>query len=315
MSSPPDYARLIDAETWAFIRETERWYPPDAAGYPIARQREVYDAMSRAFDVPRPAGVGVTDGQVAGVPCRHYAPPGRGGAATVVYLHGGGYVVGGLDSHDGVCAEICAETALAVVSADYRLSPEHLHPAAFGDACAVIRAVAGGGPVVLAGDSAGANLCAAAAQALRPERLPILGQVLIYPGLGGDDGTGSYVTHGKAPMLTRDDLAFYAGIRFAGGVVPAGPDPTARPLDETDYTGMPPTLCIAAECDPLADDGTVYAARIVAAGGRAAALTEAGLVHGWLRARHTVGRARESFARIIAAIAALSRGDWPAVRP
>jgi acetyl esterase len=300
----PDYQTLIDAPTWAFIEKTNASYPPDTATLSIADQRAIYDRMCRAFDTPYPEGVTSHDQPLAGVPCRIY--PGK--QPTVLYLHGGGFVVGGLHSHDGVCADIRGATGLTVVSADYRLSPEHLHPAAFDDACAVARHLAAQGLLILVGDSAGANLAAATCHALR--RHPqIKGQVLIYPGLGGDHNRGSYLTHAHAPMLTRDDVLFYKGIRHAG---PAPEDdPSVSPLKDTDFTGLPPTLAIAAECDPLADDAPVYTARIKAAGGRAHAITEPGLVHGYLRARHLVPRAMESFARITAAIAAFAEDRWP----
>ena len=295
----PDYQSLIDAQTWAFIRATDATYPPDTATLTIADQRAIYDRMCRSFFRGYPQGVTAEDLPVGGVPCRRY--PGAG--PTVIYLHGGGYVVGGLHSHDDVCAEIRGVTELTVISVDYRLSPEHQHPAAFDDACAVIRATPG--PLVLAGDSAGGNLAAAAAHALRDPR--ILGQVLIYPGLGGDRSMGSYVTHANAPMLTAADIDFYAGIRH-GGTAPQRGDPTVSPLQDTDFSGLPMTLAIGAECDPLHDDAPDYAAAIRAAGGRAHAVTATGLVHGYLRARATVPRAAESFALITATIAAFGRG-------
>lgn len=301
----PDYQTLIDAPTWAFIERTNASYPPDTATLSIADQRAIYDRMCAAFDTPYPSGVTSHDQPIAGVPCRIYP----GAQPTVLYLHGGGYVVGGLHSHDGVCADIRGATGLTVVSADYRLSPEHLHPAAFDDACAVARALAAKGPLILVGDSAGANLAAATCHALRKESLPIRGQVLIYPGLGGDLDQGSYLTHANAPMLTRDDVLFYKDIRHAGPA-PAG-DPTVSPLQDTDFTGLPPTLAIAAECDPLADDAQAYATKIAEAGGRAQWVVERGLVHGYLRARHSVPRAAESFARITSAVTALAEGRWP----
>src|SRR3989338_3742320 len=158
----PDYQTLIDAETWAFIARTDACYPPDTASMGIADQRRIYDGMCRLFHQGYPAGIGAQDSLIAGVPCRSYA--GEGLAKTgpkVLYLHGGGFVVGGLDSHDDVCAEICAETGLTVVAADYRLSPEHDHPAAFDDAMAVACSL--GEPILLVGDSAGGNLAAAVA--------------------------------------------------------------------------------------------------------------------------------------------------------
>lgn len=297
----PDYQTLIDAPTWAFIERTNMFYPPDTATLSIADQRAIYDRMCAAFDTPYPPGVTAQDGAIAGVPCRVYP----GARPTVLYLHGGGYVVGGLHSHDGVCADIRAATGLTVVSADYRLSPEHRHPAAFDDACAVARALAAEGPLILVGDSAGGNLAAATCHALRPLRLPILGQVLIYPGLGGDVDRGSYLTHAEAPMLTRDDVLFYKAIRHDGS--PPEDDAAVHPLRDTDFSGLPPTLAIAAECDPLADDARAYAEKVSSAGGRAEWIVEAGLVHGYLRARNSVPRARDSFDRITATITSFAQ--------
>jgi acetyl esterase len=302
----PDYQSLIDAETWAFIRQTADYYPPDAIDMTIARQREVYDRMCRAFHRGYPPGVQTTDRSFAGVSARVY----DSGAATVtvVYFHGGGFVVGGLHSHDDVCAEICAQTGLRVVAADYRLAPEHRHPAHFDDCRAVTRAVADhyGPALVLVGDSAGGALAASVCHAVRGEGLGIRGQVLIYPGLGGDRDRGSYLTHAQAPMLTRDDVLFYEQIRYDGPVPEA--DPTAMALRDRDFTGLPPTLVISAECDPLADDGRDYRDRILAAGGQAEWVLEPGLVHGYLRARCTVRRAADSFARVTAAIRRFADG-------
>lgn len=307
---PADYSRLIDAETRGFIRETEAHYPPDEVTLDMEGQRRFYDAMCRAFYRGRPAGLAVEDRDMGGVPCRIYMPATP--RATVVYFHGGGFVVGGLDSHDDVCAEIAADCGVRVVSVDYRLAPEHRHPAQFDDAFAATGAVAAAFPaaLILAGDSAGGNLAAAAAHAARATGPAIAGQVLIYPDLGGDQNRGSYVTHAEAPMLTKADIDFYAHVRFPEGYDADG-DVTARPLHDRDFSGLPPTVAIGAECDPLCDDAAVYAARIRAAGGAAIAWVEPGLVHGYLRARVTVSRARNSFARITSAISALAEGRLP----
>ncbi len=302
----PDYDALLDDGIKAFIRETARHYPPDAASLDIAGQRAVYDRMAAAFRAPRPSGVRVEDRPIGGVPARLYES-GQGGGA-VLYLHGGGFVVGGLESHDDVCAEICAGTGLRVVSADYRLAPEHPHPAAYEDALAAARAAfaAFGAPLILAGDSAGAALAASVAHALRGSDVRVAGQVLIYPGLGGDADRGSYIEHAAAPMLTRADVLFYGRIRFAGA--PPERDPTAAALHDEDFSGLPPTLIFGAECDPLADDGREYRDRILAAGGKAEWRLDRGLVHGWLRARHMSPIAGAAFARIVAGIGRLAAG-------
>ena len=299
-----DYQTLIDAPTWAFIDKTNACYPEDTATRPIVEQRQIYDAMCGVFARGYPAGVTSQDHAIGAVPCRRYP----GAAPTVVYLHGGGFVVGGLESHDDICAEIRARTGLGVVSVDYRLSPDHRHPAAFDDAVTVAQTlISQGDTIILVGDSAGGNLAAAVSHRLRASPA-LLGQVLIYPGLGGDQDRGSYLAHANAPLQTRDDVLFYAAIRFEGPI-PVG-DATAAPLQDTDFTGLPPTLAISAECDPIADDAHEYAAKINAAGGRAVWVQEPGLPHAYLRARSSVPRAAQSFDRIIAAISAMAKREW-----
>lgn len=294
-----DYSALIDAETWAFIRATEAFGTADPA---MAAQRAAYDAMARHFHNGRPAGVDVRDGALAGVGVRHYAPDGAGAGVCVLYLHGGGFCLGGLESHDDICAELAAGAGVRLVSADYRLAPEHPHPAAFDDTMAVARALLGqGARLILAGDSAGACLAAAAALALRGQA-GLAGLVLIYPGLARHHDSGSALAHAEAPLLSRADLAAYARVRFAGAM-PAPPDATAFPIEAADLAGLPRVDAFAAECDPLADDAGAFVARARADGVPAEVTVEQGLVHGHLRARHGGTRARAAFGRIAAALA------------
>ncbi|AVO39372.1 alpha/beta hydrolase [Pukyongiella litopenaei] len=304
-----DYDQLIDAETWDFIRATGAYYPDDTVAFPIADQRRVYDEMCRAFHQGYPDGVTAGDRDAGSVPVRVYSAgdPTR----TVVYFHGGGFLVGGLDSHDDICAEICAMTGFRVVSVDYRLCPEHRHPAQFEDAWMAAQWAAEeyGVPMVLAGDSAGGNLAAAVSHHARGRLGSVLGQVLIYPGLGGPMQGGSYADHANAPLLTVADLKFYRAMRYHGDE-PRG-DPTYAPLQDIDFSGLPPTVIVTADCDPLRDDGRSYRDRIIAAGGKAQWINEVGLVHGYLRARTTVARAHASFERIEIAIEALGQGIWP----
>ncbi|MER8483065.1 alpha/beta hydrolase [Mesorhizobium sp. M1322] len=307
------YATLLEPALWIYIDRVNAWYPPEM-DLPVDKQRAVYDAMCRAFHPGYPAGVEASDGTVAAgghaIPIRRYQLAGKAPQATVVYYHGGGFVLGGLDSHDDICAEICAGTGFAVLSADYRLAPEHLHPAAFDDALAVFEWAAAktGLPVVLCGESAGGNLAAAVAHAARRHPRPAIGQVLIYPELGGDESAGSYVEHAAAPLLTLSDIEFYRQVR--SGKAQSPDDPTFLPLRDTDFSGLPPTVIVSAQCDPLSSDGEAYRDRILAAGGRAWWYEEQRLVHSFLRARKTVPRAGEAFTRIVAAIATLGKGDW-----
>ena len=308
-----DYRTLIDAETWAFIDHTNSYYPPDTIDYTIDQQRAVYDRMCREFFAGYPDGVKaettVIEADGRAIPIRIYRVS-ENPAAVVLYFHGGGFVVGGLESHDDVCAELCARTGYEVVSVDYRLAPEHIHPAQADDALAAFEWAAQtyAQPLVLCGDSAGGNLAAGLAQRTRGHRRAPVGQVLIYPGLGGGMDKPSYARHAEAPMLTLRDLVFYKDIRTGGADFSR--DPTYMPLAEPDLSGMTPTVVISAECDPLSSDGEAYRDRILAAGGKAHWREEAGLVHGYLRARHTVERARASFSRIVEAVRALGAGRW-----
>ncbi len=310
-AQPPeiDYSQMIDDETWAFINKSMAIYPPESVTWRIDKNRQVYDEMCRAFHFERPEGVSTCDQTVGPVPVRIYE---HGYAeATVVYFHGGGFILGGLESHDDVCGELCARTGYRVISVDYRLAPEHKHPAAFEDSYLATKWAANTfrRPLVLAGDSAGGNLAAAVAHAARGKVIGIIGQVLIYPGLGGDANTGSYLTHANAPMLTRDEILYYQDARFDG--VQPKDDPTATPLCDTDFSGLPPTVIVTAQCDPLSDDGGHYCDRLLAAGGQAVWLNEFGLVHGYLRARSSVSRAKASFERIVSAVSSLGNEEWP----
>ncbi len=117
---------ISDPQVLAFIRKTEDSYPAQANTADAAENRILYDAMCANFRAPRPEKVIVVDREIGGVACRIY---GLASPVCVLYLHGGGFVVGGLDSHDDVCAEIADATGLQTVSVDYRLAPEHLWPA------------------------------------------------------------------------------------------------------------------------------------------------------------------------------------------
>lgn len=311
----PDYRKLIDAEIWAFIDRTNSFYPVDAVDRTIEEQRRTYDEMCKAFHAGYPAGVSAQDTSIETsthkIPIRIYRSEEPSDDAVVLYTHGGGFILGGLESHDDVCAEICKGTGFEVVSVDYRLVPEFTHPAAYEDALAAFEwAVATyGRPVLLAGDSAGGNLAACVSHATRQAEHPPIGQVLIYPGLGGQLGRGSYLEHADAPLLSVRDMDYYREMRAGGLNVDT--DPTFAPLVDEEFARLPPTVVITAECDPLADDGQIYCERVSAAGGKARWFNEAGLVHGYLRARHSSERASQSFSRIVGAIRDLGRGEWP----
>ena len=310
--SEPDYRAILDAEIWAYIERSAQFYPPGAVALSVGEQRATYDAMCAVFHRGRPDTVRCWDEPWGGVPCRRYEA--GASAVTVIYYHGGGFVVGGLDSHDDICAEICDRTGYRVISVDYSLAPEVIFPGCFNDAWAAFAAIEGAypGPLVLAGDSAGGSLAAAVSHAARQGTAGrIAGQLLIYAALGGDGTTGASGVHANAPELTLADVKFYNRTR-AGGDPPFG-DPRFYPLQDSDFSGLPPSVMITAACDPVAIDSEAYRDVIRAAGGRAVWFNEAGLVHGCLRARGMSRRAAAFFDRVVAGVDALGRGALPEV--
>lgn len=297
---------ITDPDVLAFIDRTNAFYPPDAATLSIRDQRTHYDRMCADFRRQRPAGLGVEGGGLQGpgglIPIRRYWPK-NPGQARVVYFHGGGFVVGGLESHDDVCAEIADSCNLEVVAADYRLCPEHPHPAAYDDALSAVDHLADR-PLIVVGDSAGGNLAAAVALA-RPKQ--ISAQVLIYPGLGGEaKDLLSYTERANAPLLSTEDVQYYGRIR--AGVADVSDDATFSPLRAKSFRNLPPCFISAAEHDPLRDDGEDYVAELSNAGVAAELVVEPELPHGHLRARSMSARAAEAFARVCQAITGFERG-------
>ena len=216
----------------AFIEKSQAQYPSNATDQTIEEQRATYQKLCLDFNYGRPAGVVSNDVMIQHIAVRRYffdtaisdlqnknsASPTE--KRLIIYFHGGGFVLGNLDSHDDICAEICAGTGYEVVSVAYRLAPEHLHPAMFEDALLATKVLIARNdfPVILCGDSAGGNLAAAVAHALRPEPESIIGQLLIYPTLGPNTGKGSYERHAIAPILTSKILNFIMKVAAAGSL-------------------------------------------------------------------------------------------------
>jgi acetyl esterase len=286
------YPSVKDEGIRRFLAQGEKLYPADAVNFTMAQQREFYNKFCAHFDYPRPAGITIHDFKVGEIPCRTYAP--KSPTAKLLYLHGGGYVVGGIASHDSICAEIADQAQVEVTAVEYRLAPEHPFPAAFDDCWAVLNHL---DTCIVAGDSAGGNMTAALCLKSRDIDGPkIKAQILIYPGLGGDMTKGSYITQANAPGLTTKDVMFYRDT-YKGA-----PHKYAEPLRETNYSSLPPAFMVAACLDPLHDDCADFAAKLKAAGIEAEVRNEPLLIHAFLRARHMSEPAKQSFAAIIAAI-------------
>ena len=284
----------------AFHKRCEDFYPADAVDADIVQQRAWYDALCAAFDAPPPAGMVKRDGLVAGrIPVRRYRPARVTSETRLFYIHGGGFVVGSLESHDAICAEISEAAGAELVSVDYRLSPEHVWPAAFDDCWAVlVELLLESHPVVVIGDSAGGNLAAGLALKARDERLKgIAGQALVYPGLGGDLVSGSYVEMAEALGLSTADVAYYREVYKAPEAAVH-----AFPLRADNLAGLPPAFISGAYFDPLRDDARAYAAQLVLAGVPVEYREEKQMIHAWLRARFMSEGAKVGFAALCDAV-------------
>ncbi|AYG62758.1 alpha/beta hydrolase [Rhizobium jaguaris] len=288
--------RPTEAGILQFMEICDSFYPPDAVTASIEQQRQWYDALCSRFDRPLPEGMRTQDDAVMGrIPVRRYPPRTIRTSTCLLYLHGGGFVVGSLESHHAICAEIADHAGAELVSVDYRLAPEHRWPAQTDDCYGVLKSLlAEGKTVVLIGDSAGGNLAAGLAVRAKGEELSgIVGQILIYPALGGDLVSGSYEEMANAPGLTTADVGYYRSVLQA----PAG-DPVVEPLASSSFAGLPPAFITVAHFDPLRDDGRNYAARLAEAGVEVWFREEPQMVHAWLRARHMSDGARAGFRAI-----------------
>ena len=297
----------------AFIEE--RGIPPTHTLSPDEARR-VYRERRGALQ-PEPPAVGeVRELQAAGpigaIPLRLYRPLAALENAgeplpVLVYFHGGGWVIGDLDTHDTLCRELANAAGCAVVAVDYRMGPEHRFPAAVDDVLAATRWVreqAGAlrldpGRLAVGGDSAGGNLAAVVALAARDAGdLPIAFQLLIYPATDMRRGHPSHTTNGDGYVLTRDTLAYFHDHYIAD---PAHDlDWRASPLLHTDLAGLPPALVITAGYDPLRDEGLDYARALTEAGNRATCVCFERQIHGFI----TMGRVLDEANTAVALCAA-----------
>ena len=278
----------------AFVARTCSFAATDSG---LQAERSAYERMCQAFTPPTPAGVQWSDARWSGVDVRCYRPPTtettRAGP-WILYLHGGGWCVGSLESHRFICAELTQLCSVPVVAVDYRLAPEHPFPAALDDCLAVLQAVEQGlaAPALdpqrclVMGDSAGGNLAAALCLALRDRgAAQPLGQLLIYPGLGGAADLPSRQECADAPLLSREDIEVYQNAYVSPE---SRRHPYALPLCASDYRALAPAFVAVAQWDPLRDDGECYHRRLREAGVPSTLYPGLGLVHGCLRGRRTV---------------------------
>ncbi|SOX53481.1 alpha/beta hydrolase [Mycobacterium ahvazicum] len=233
------------------------------------------------------------DGSAGAIAIRIYWPPTDSGDAllpVVVYFHGGGFVIGDLDTHDGTAREHAVGADAIVVSVDYRLAPEHPYPAAVQDAWAATRWVAEHGAelgadtarLAVAGDSAGGNIAAAVAQRTRDEGGPSIAfQLLWYPSVMWDQSLPSFAENATAPILDTRAIAQFSRW-YAGDLDLSNPPVGMAPGRAKNLAGLPPAYIGVAGYDPLRDDGITYGKALAAAGVPAEVHNAETMVHGYL---------------------------------
>lgn len=263
----------------------------------------------RDMSLPGPAG---------DIGARHYRPACAGPAPLLVFFHGGGWVIGDLDTHDQLCRLVCRDADVHVLSIDYRLAPEHRAPAAVDDAYAAFRWAAEHaadlgaipGRVAVGGDSAGGNLAAVVSQLARDDGgpLPVL-QWLVYPRTDFTAQTRSLSLFAEGFLLTRHDIEFFHAQYLDGADV--GPDdPRVSPLLADTLAGLPPALITIAGFDPLRDEGERYATALSAAGNDVDLRCMGSLTHGFANLFPLGGGSATATAELVSALRAhLSRGQ------
>ncbi len=275
-----------------------------------------FSRNARAVLAPEPPEMGavrdIKIGEGGAIPARLYRPLGSAPNAALpalIYFHGGGWVIGDLDTHDVVCRQIANGSGGAVVSVDYRLAPEHKFPAAVEDAIAATAWIAAHGATLgidtarlaVGGDSAGGNLAAVVALDARDRNGPkLFQQTLIYPATESTMSHPSHERFAEGLLLTRPTMKWFLGHYLRGAEDLA--DWRVSPLRATSLADLPPALVLTAGYDPLCDEGEDYAARLAAAGVPVTRVRVEGMIHGFLTMGKLIPAANEAVAMIAAAL-------------
>lgn len=290
----------------AMFAELAKEPAPAISELPPEGGRQMYRLM-RPVEADLPIG-SVEDTDADSVAVRIYQPSaGTGKRPVVVFYHGGGWVIGDLDTADAACRDLAESVGCTVVSVDYRLAPEHPFPAPVEDSYTALCWVAanmdrlgGNGRIVVAGESAGGNL--AAVMALRARDTngpPIAGQLLLYPVVDADLSRDSYTRNGEGYLLTTDTMRWFWNHYCPE---PQRKHPDVSPLLAESLSGLPPAIVVTAEFDPLCDEGAEFARRLKAEGTDATLHQFDGLVHDFFATARMFGSSRRAVDEVYGAL-------------
>jgi acetyl esterase len=288
---------MLDAEARTLLdlmEEATRAGRPKLETLPHAIGRQAVDKMSEDSEADPPEVAETIDGAFDGpggqIKYRRYRPLGieAGSLPTLIYYHGGGFVIGTIETHDSTCRRLANRSRCQVISIDYRLSPEHPFPAPIDDGIAAFRHVrdhaaafgADAARLAVGGDSAGGAVAAVVCQAMRDAKEPGPAfQMLIYPATDSSQESGSRKSFAEGYFLTKGLMDW-----FWKAYVPAGTDLAdlrLSPLLAKDFTGLPPAFVLTAGYDPLRDEGRAYADRLIDAGVKTTYVNYPGTIHGF----------------------------------
>lgn len=286
--------RTLDSRTQWFLRLLARSGQQPLRALGVAQSRREFDMfMTVMGGRPLPVGA-ILDRTIAGpsgrLRVRLYRPAGAVARLlpTILFFHGGGFVIGSLEGYDLPCRYFCARTGCAVVAVDYRLAPEHKFPAAIEDGVAAFRWLATDGHtlgidparIVVAGDSAGGTVAAVVAQEMRGAAMAPCLQWLIYPATDLSEQRPSHESCGEGFLLTLSDMEWFRE-QYLDGLAQAA-DPRVSPLRAADLSGLPPALVFTAGFDPLRDEGEAYVTRLADSGVKTVHREFDSLIHGFV---------------------------------
>jgi len=308
----------LDPLVKAFLDQMKAVPGPKMSELPTAAARETFAGLMQMVG-PHDVPVGKTENitvpsKDGGIPIRVYSPVAAGGdpMPALVYYHGGGFVIGNVETHDGLCRVMANEGGFRVISVDYRLAPEHKYPAAFDDALAALLWIGqnaaeigvDAGRIAVGGDSAGGALAAEVAQAAKAKGgLALAAQMLLFPVTQIGEETSSLREFAVGYFLEKETLDW-----FYASYLPDGADrndPKISPLRAKDLTGLPPAFVMLGGFDPLHDEGMQYADKLRAAGVKVTVADHTDMVHCFVYLQAVLPQAHEALASAAKAVAAM----------
>lgn len=296
----------LDPQALAFLDQLKAMGAPPLNELSPPDARVAAQALGSLSGTPEPVAKvenRTIPGLAGDIPIRIYTPAGNGAFPVLVFFHGGGWVIGDLETQDGPCRSLANGAACVVVSVDYRLAPEHKFPAAPEDTYAATQWVAANAKsinvdptrIALGGDSAGGNLTAVTAQMARDRGGPRLTfQLLIYPVTDGACDTVSYRENADGYLLTKDMMQWFWNLYVRNQADLQ--DPMASPLRAQSLKGLPAALVQTAEFDPLRDEGEAYAARLKEVGVPVKLTRYPGMIHGFFGMASVINQAKVAIA-------------------